>query len=62
MVLDSCRDIVGGTLRGVNGRGIVERAGTKEIVTLATRMGWRTTRQAYETKLTREERRMIERE
>ena len=36
--------------------GIVERAGTNDIVTLATRVGWNTIRQGFETKLTREER------
>jgi hypothetical protein len=46
---------LGRTLRGVDGKGVVDRAGTKEVVTLATRMGWNT-RQANETKPTREER------
>ena len=45
---------LGGTLRGVDGKGVVERAGTKEVVTLATRMEWNS-RQAKKTKPTREE-------
>ena len=42
-------------MRGVDDKGVVEIAWTKEVVTLATRMG-RNTRQANETKLTIEER------
>jgi len=57
--MDSCRDIAGGTLRGVDGRGIVERAGTREVVTLATRIGWNTARQAYKKTDKREKNREV---